>query len=108
MANVVRSGTTMKLLDWEYGANSDYRFDLAMLSAMGHYTQRHDRLLLREYGRRDQNLYRDLQAMKAVVFFREAAWALLQLSSSKIRFDYKKYAAANLAKFCRTARKLNT
>lgn len=101
MGNLVQTPHNgVKLLDWEYSANSDYRFDLAMLSVKGEFKESEDWDLVHAYaGFCDPSLYGQIRLMKAVVYFREAAWGLLQLAISKIEFDYKKYATDNLAGF---------
>lgn len=96
--NIVDTGGRLKLIDWEYSANSDPRFDLAMLSVKGNFTPRNDAALLKAYD--DPKItHADLAAMKAVVHFREGAWGLVQNAVSKIPFDYKKYAKANIGAF---------
>lgn len=97
--NIIGKENKVKLIDWEYSSNSDYRLDLAMLSVKGNFTNQHDRLLLKEYGNDNKDLYDQIQIIKAVVYFREAAWGLLQLAISQIKFDYKKYAIKNLSFF---------
>ena len=98
MENIIYNKSILKLIDWEYSANSDYRFDLAMLSLKGNFSNQHDRLLLKEYDG-DSHMYEQIQIMKSVVCFREAAWSLAQLGISKIKFDYKKYAVDCLSLF---------
>jgi len=97
--NILENKDRISFLDWEYSSNSDYRFDLAMLSVKGKFTPQQDRLLLKAYDKNNKDLYSQIQRMKAVVYFREAAWGFLQLAISKIKFDYKKYAVDNLELF---------
>lgn len=99
MENLVRTPEGIKILDWEYSANSDFRFDLAMLSAKGGFTKEDDVVFLQAYGLYDPRSFKEVQLMKAAIYFREAAWGLLQFAVSKIKFDYKKYALENLASF---------
>lgn len=95
--NIVGNGKSIKLIDWEYSANSDPRFDLAMFSVKANFNAKQDALLLNAYGLKISRP--EFEAMKAVVYFREGAWGLLQLAISKIPFDYKKYARDNIASF---------
>ncbi|OGI46753.1 hypothetical protein A2121_00040 [Candidatus Nomurabacteria bacterium GWB1_40_6] len=97
--NIISSKNKIKLLDWEYSSNSDYRFDLAMLSLCGNFSNNHDKLLLKEYSSNNRNLFKQIQMMKAVVLFREASWGLLQIAISPIKLNYKKYATHNLSLF---------
>ncbi len=101
MENIVRlENGRPKLLDWEYSACSDPRYDLAMLSVKGEFGEHEDRLLVSEYRKKDDDEFLEqIRLMKAAVFFREAAWALVQMTVSKISFDYKKYATDHLQGF---------
>lgn len=102
--NIISVKGNIILIDWEYSANSDPRFDLAMFSVKGKFTARHDAELLKAYsGEISQS---ELEAMKGIVHFREAAWGFLQSAISEIKFDYKKYARDNLASFNAIADKL--
>ncbi len=95
--NIVFNAEKVRLIDWEYSANSDPRFDIAMLSVKASFGKKEDILLLKSYGA--PQLYTEIQLMKALVFFREASWGLLQLAVSSIPYDYKKYAEEHLHLF---------
>lgn len=96
---IINNERKIKLIDWEYSANSDFRFDLAMFSVKGNFSNKQDKFFLKEYGIKDKDLYNQIQMMKAVVYFREASWGLLQIAISPIKIDYKKYAVDNLNLF---------
>lgn len=105
IANVIRTKHGLKLLDWEYSAMSDYRFDLGMFSMKGNFSPKDDHLLLNSYGEPSHHhAYEELQSMKAVAAFREASWGLLQNCISHVLHDYKGYANAHFAKFKKIAR----
>ena len=97
MENIVTYKQSLKLLDWEYSANSDYLYDLAMLSVKAAFDREQDHFLLECYGK--PKMYEQLKAMKTVVYFKEASWGLLQLAVSSIPIDYKRYAEENLQEF---------
>ena len=97
MENIVTYKQSLKLLDWEYSANSDYLYDLAMLSVKAAFDKEQDHFLLECYGK--PKMYEQLKAMKKVVYFKEASWGLLQLAVSSIPIDYKRYAEENLQEF---------
>lgn len=99
LENIIEDGNQVKLIDWEYSSNSDYRLDLAMFSVKGNLTSEQEELLLKEYGDNGKDLHNQILLMKSVVYFREAVWGLLQLAVSDIEFDYKKYAVKNLELF---------
>ena len=95
--NIIIYQNKIKIIDWEYSVNSDFRFDLAMLSYKGSFEKREDLLLLKEYGRED--LFQEIQLMKAVVALREAAWSATQLAFSSIPIDYRTYAEIDFEKY---------
>ncbi|MFA6503312.1 MAG: choline/ethanolamine kinase family protein [Candidatus Paceibacterota bacterium] len=105
--NIVGTKKGVRLLDWEYAANSDYRFDLAMVSVMGRFTPAQDKALLAAYGIKNKEVFGQIERMKSVVCFREGAWGLLQLGISKIDFDYKSHAQKYLTLFQSYNRKAN-
>ena len=95
--NLFLNKSNIKIIDWEYSANSDPRFDLAMISFKGRFEKEHDIILLKEYG--EPELFNDIQLMKAVVALREVAWGITQIAVSTISRDYKTYAEIDLEKF---------
>lgn len=103
---LVTTTGSVKLLDWEYASNTDYRYDLAMLSIKGGFQTREDKMLVRAYaGKNPEKLYSDIQIMKAVVYFAEAAYGVLQNAISDKNVDYKKYALMNFRCFEKRVRK---
>lgn len=104
LENIVSTKKNLKLIDWEYSANSDPRFDLAMFSVKGKFDARHDKALLGAYGIKISPA--QFAAMKAIVHFREGSWGLVQLAVSKIPYNYKKYAKDNIRSFNAIARRL--
>ncbi len=90
----------IKLIDWEYASNADYRYDLAMLSVKGNFDFSADWRLVKEYrGFKDVKLYRQIQAMKAAVYFAEASYGIVQFAISNGNIMYKDYALLNLKDF---------
>jgi thiamine kinase-like enzyme len=96
--NILLKDDKIKLLDWEYSARSDYRFDLATLSAMAEFEPKHDKLLIKSYGKNDLSLDQ-LNIAKAIMLIREIGWDLVQVKYSKLYFDYKKYTFDNLKRY---------
>lgn len=97
----------IRLIDWEYASNADYQYDLAMLSVKGKFTPREDKILVKEYkGFNDHELYKQIQMMKAVVYFAEAAYGILQFKISNGKKLYKKYELLNMRGFQRSIKKL--
>lgn len=88
MGNFVENEGKVKLIDWEYSANGDHRFDLASVSVYGEFERKHEEILLEGYDD-EHTSYSQFQKMKAIVAFREAAWGVLQLAISEVNFDYQ-------------------
>jgi thiamine kinase-like enzyme len=103
--NILLQGNRVKLLDWEYSAKSDYRFDLATFSAMSEFDPGHDKLLIKSYGRKDLDM-EQLNIAKAIMMIREIGWDLVQVKYSKLDFDYKKYTFNNIRKYAKVLRYL--
>lgn len=96
---VTQQGKT-KLIDWEYASNADYRYDLAMLSVKAGFSQKEDEILAKMYhGKKYKKFMETLNAMKAIVYYAEASYGLLQNAISKKKIDYKKYVQANINGF---------
>lgn len=94
----------LKLIDWEYSAQGDPRFDIAMFALKASLGEPHEHLLLETYNKGHSSIYvmhKELQLMKAVVCLREASWGVLQnaISEMKHEFDYKEYAEKHLVRF---------
>ncbi|MEK7651837.1 MAG: choline/ethanolamine kinase family protein [Patescibacteria group bacterium] len=107
--NIVLSRTgKYRLIDWEYSGSADRRFDLAMFSVKGSFGKKEDSILVHNYAPNNtEKLYNDLQYMKLIVFFAEAAYGLLQNAISQRQdVNYKSYALENLKGFKRLAKKL--
>lgn len=89
----------IKLLDWEYSSNADYRYDLAMLSVKGDFTEKEDELLASSYGKGGKNYLKTRNATKALVYFAEASYGILQDAISKKKVNYRRYAEENIREF---------
>lgn len=106
IANVVRTRKVLKLIDWEYSANADCRFDLAFLSFKASYTRAQDILLLKSYGSRKFSI-QQLELMKCFVALHQVGWSLIQTKLANIDFDYKKFATMHLKRFRTMAKQLS-
>lgn len=104
--NVINTRDGIKLIDWEYSANADCRFDLANISFKANFSEQQDKLLLKCYGQSSLTI-RQLQLMKCVVALREAGWSWVQIKLSKINFDYKRYGMKHINEFKKLWRELN-
>lgn len=93
----------IKLIDWEFSANSDWRYDLAMYSVKAELDAEKEKLLLLSYGIENENLesvMREMRIMKSVVCLNETMYGVLQCVISKklASVDYKGYALLELEK----------
>lgn len=93
----------IKLIDWEYSANSDWRYDLAMYSIKAELDGEKERLLLSSYGIENNNLasiMKEIKIMKLAVCLNETMYGVLQnvISKKLANVDYKKYALLELEK----------
>ena len=104
--NIVKNKDKIHFLDWEYSAKSDYRFDLATLSSMADFEPKHDRLLIRAYGRKNLSL-EQLNLAKAIMLIREIGWDLVQVKFAKIDFNYKQYTLDNLKKYYKVLKQIH-
>jgi len=96
--NIISSKDGLKIIDWEYSANSYHMLDLAILSAVSDFNYFHDKYLLRAYG--EKVLDREkFKMLKALALIREIGWDMLQVRYSKINFNYKKFTRDNLRKY---------
>ncbi|MBR7836092.1 phosphotransferase [Actinospica durhamensis] len=93
--NILDTGARLYLVDWEFAGSGDGLYDLATISMAGGLDPRADAALLGEYGLSGPLAAADLESMKWVVRFFEAAWALV-LHGLKGRsgsgFDYAGHA----------------
>lgn len=101
LANFVRDGATVRIVDWEYAGMNDRFFDLANMSVNNDFREADDRALLEAYfgepptGAR----YAALRLMRLVSDLREAMWGAVQAVGSPLEdVDFPAYAAEHFAR----------
>jgi thiamine kinase-like enzyme len=95
--NFIRSPEGLRLIDWEYSAMGDPLFDLAFVSAVGRFGKIINEQFLHWYfDRVSEELRERFYAMRALVYYREALWSLVQSRRSRLPFDYRCYAEKNI------------
>ncbi|MBI2109379.1 MAG: phosphotransferase [Parcubacteria group bacterium] len=107
LGNIVKTPEgNVKLIDWEYSANGDPRFDIAMFALKASLTSSYEEELVYKHNCtwKLRGLFitvEEIRLMKMVVCLREASWGMLQNAISPMRheFDYKEYATKHLALF---------
>jgi thiamine kinase-like enzyme len=92
--NLIDDGVTVRIVDWEYAAMGDPRFDLANLMADNELDDRAATTLLTAHDGRPPGEQRlaELALMRVVSDFREAAWGVLQQAISVLDEDFVAYA----------------
>jgi thiamine kinase-like enzyme len=92
--NLIDDGAVIRVVDWEYAAMGDPRFDLANLMANNELDEHAAATLLMAYDGRPPGERRllELALVRVVSDFREAAWAVLQQAISVLDEDYVAYA----------------
>ncbi len=107
-ANILDDGTSLWLVDWEYGGMGNPLFDLAGVSGNCGLGPGEERLLLAAYfGGEDPAAARQVSILKAVSLLRETLWAVIQTEASDIDFDYAAYAAELFEAYRRAREELN-
>ena len=92
-ANVLRDGSQLWLLDWEYAGMNDRAFDLGNLAVNNDLAAAAEEHLVGEYhGRVTARTLARMRLMKIVSDAREAMWGVVQQGISTIDFDYRSYA----------------
>ena len=92
-ANVLRDGSQLWLLDWEYAGMNDRAFDLGNLAVNSDLSAAAEEHLVGEYhGQVTARTLARLRLMKIVSDAREAMWGVVQQGISTIDFDYRSYA----------------
>jgi thiamine kinase-like enzyme len=94
--NIIRAQEDGRLMivDWEYAAMGDPRFDLGNLSVNNDFDEATDERLLTAYCDRapTDSERAALKLMRVVSDAREGAWGVVQKEISRLDFDFKGYA----------------
>lgn len=99
-ANCFDDGTTVRIIDWEYGGLGDRFFDLGNLAVNNQFEEPHERALLQSYfGKVDANHLRRLRLMRLASDLRESLWGFLQAGISTLDIDYVEYGRNHLDRF---------
>ena len=99
-ANLFDDGTTVRIIDWEYGGMGDRFFDLGNLAVNNQFEERHELALLRWYfGEVRSDHLRRLRLMRLASDLRESMWGFLQAGISTLDIDYIEYGRTHLERF---------
>jgi thiamine kinase-like enzyme len=93
-ANLIDDGEAIRIVDWEYAAMGDPRFDLANLAANNELDDDRLRALVEAHDGvpADRRRLGELRLLRVVSDFREAAWGVLQQAISGLDTDFVAYA----------------
>jgi thiamine kinase len=98
--NFIDDGTTVRIIDWEYGGMGDRFFDLGNLAVNNEFTGEHERALLTFYfGEVTLDHLRRLRLMRLASDMRESMWGFLQAAISTLDIDYLAYGRKHLERF---------
>ena len=99
-ANFFDDGTTVRLIDWEYGGMGDRFFDLGNLAVNNQFEESHEFALLQRYfGEVRPEDLRRLRLMRLASDLRESMWGFLQAGISTLDIDYVEYGRHHLNRF---------
>ncbi len=99
-ANLFDDGTTVRIIDWEYGGLGDRFFDLGNLAVNNQFDEAHERALLQCYfGEARPDHLRRLRLMRLASDLRESLWGYLQAGISTLDIDYMAYGRQHLDRF---------
>lgn len=104
--NLIRSGSRVLLVDWEYAGMGHRFFDLGNLAVNNDFDERGERLLLHAYFGEPATTSRlaSLRLFRLVSDAREAAWGVVQGLISELDFDFTAYADEHFERLERAAR----
>lgn len=99
-ANFIDDGAVIRILDWEYAAMGDPRFDLANFSANLRLGPPALAALLVAYGTRaDPRAVARIRLLQTVSDLRESTWGFLQTTMSTLDVDFASYGREHLDRF---------
>jgi thiamine kinase-like enzyme len=105
--NLIDDGTTVRIIDWEYGGMGDRFFDLGNLAVNNDFDAEHERALLELYfGEARPEHLRRLRLMRLASDMREAMWGFLQSAISTLDVDYLAYGRKHLERFVQSVESL--
>lgn len=99
-ANLIDDGTTVRIIDWEYGGMGDRFFDLGNLAVNNEFEEEQEMMLLDLYfGAVRPADVRRLRLMRLASDLREAAWGYVQAGISNLDEDFLGYGGKHLQRF---------
>ncbi len=105
LANFLDDGRVIRIVDWEYASMGDPFFDLGNFAVHHSFTDAQEELLLAAYiGETTAPDLARLKLMKILSDFREAMWAMVQVTISKLDYDFVAYGRKHFDRYVRQLR----
>jgi thiamine kinase-like enzyme len=99
-SNLIDDGSTVRIIDWEYGGMGDRMFDLGNLAANNGFDETQERTLLELYfGEVRPEQIRKLRFMRLASDIRESMWGFLQAGISGLDYEFLHYGRTHLDRF---------
>lgn len=98
-ANLIDTGETVWIVDWELAGMGHPLFDLGGLSSNAALPDEQIDQLLTGYGDCSAAQRRELQVFQAMSLLREALWGAVQSVTSALDVDYPAYAETHFARY---------
>jgi thiamine kinase-like enzyme len=99
-SNLIYDGSTIRIIDWEYGGMGDRVFDLGNLAANNAFDETHERLLLELYfGEVKPECLQRLHLMRLASDMRESMWGFVQAGISGLDYEFLHFGRTYLDRF---------
>lgn len=100
LANWIEDGERLWIIDWEYAAMGDIYFDLGNFAVHMQLTDAEEDALLQAYfGGVTPGAVARLKLMKTISDLREAMWAMVQVTISKLDYDFIAYGTKHFNRY---------
>ncbi len=102
LANFLDDGRVIRIVDWEYASMGDPFFDLGNFAVHHSFTDAQEEFLLAAYvGETTAPDLARLKLMKILSDLREAMWAMVQVTISKLDYDFVAYGRKHFDRYMR-------
>ncbi len=102
LANFLDDGRVIRIVDWEYASMGDPFFDLGNFAVHHSFTDAQEALLLTAYvGETTAPDLARLKLMEILSDLREAMWAMVQVTISKLEYDFIAYGRKHFDRYVR-------
>jgi thiamine kinase-like enzyme len=100
LANWIEDGDRLWIIDWEYAAMGDIYFDFGNFAVHLQLSDAEEEILLRVYfGEATPGAVARLKLMKIISDLREAMWAMVQVTISRLDYDFVAYGTKHFNRY---------